>query len=119
MKSNILVFRDNDVKISTWDLAQEMGIEHRACKLLVKKYRPEFEELSLEGDYYDESLLQYECSVETEKSLSKNKRIKNHGGQIKEIWLNEPQAMYLLTLFQNNANVRKFKMGLTNLFFKQ
>ena len=99
--SNLVFIENNDLLVSSWDLAYGFGIEHRAVISLARKYKSEFEML---GD----STFQMS-----------NVRRKKMGRNIKEQFFNEEQAIYLTTLLKNNEVVRKFKMHLTQEFIRQ
>lgn len=98
MSSNILVIRDDEPRVSTWDLSLGFKVEHRALKRLIERYRSEFEELGI-------------ITTPLQKLILKA------GRPTEDFELNEAQSTYLATLLTNNVNVRKFKLKLTKEFF--
>jgi hypothetical protein len=101
-KKEILVYlKNNDLKVGTGRLSKGFGVEHRALKKLIVKYKNEFEEWGL-------------IASPMQKVDPQNK-----GRRLEEYELNEPQAAYLSTLLTNNELVRKFKHFLVNEFFRQ
>jgi hypothetical protein len=100
--SSLIIVKDQELLIGSFDLAKGMNVEHRAVKNLLKKYKNEFEELGL-----------------ITSEMQKVGRKKVMGRPVEEELLNEAQATYLTTLLQNNEKVRKFKMHLTKEFFRQ
>lgn len=99
MPENILVIRNEEPRINTWELAKGFKVEHRAIKRLLKKYQSEFEQLGF---------------ITTPLQQIKKKK----GRQIDGLELNEPQATYMATLLTNNDNVRAFKLKMTKQFFE-
>ena len=95
MNGNIVMIRNNQLVVGTSELAKGFGVEHRAIKRLVNKYKSEFEEWGV-------------IATPLQK-LSSEKG----GRPLDEFLLNEPQATYLTTLLTNNEIVRKFKHFLT------
>jgi phage regulator Rha-like protein len=101
-KKEVLVYiKDNDLVVGTGALSQGFGVEHRALKKLINKYKNEFEEFGL-------------IASPVQKVDPNNK-----GRRLEEYELNEPQAAYLSTLLTNNEIVRKFKRFLVREFFRQ
>jgi len=82
---------------STLTIAKGVELEHRAVMSLVRKYKE---------DLNDFSLMTFEMSKAT-------------GGRPVEItWLNEEQAIFLVTLMKNSKIVVKFKKKLTKEFMR-
>lgn len=98
---SIVYIKNNEVLVGTDMLSKGFGVEHRALKRLVVKYKKEFDEWG----FVATPLLQ----------IGPKKR----GRQLEEYELNEQQAAYLSTLLTNNDTVRKFKHKLVDAFFKQ
>ena len=104
--TNLVIIDREALFVSSFDLAKGFGVEHRNIKILLQKYESEFGELAkLEGEFRH-----LEC---------RNSDTGNVGRPKQEYFLNEPQATYLTTLLQNNDQVRRFKMYLTQQFFAQ
>lgn len=102
MENSIVKIEKNDLSVGTWDLSIKMNIEHRMLTRTIEKYIDDFEK----GFGFIASQRQ---QIEMDKK----------GRRPKEYILDEPQAMYLLTLLTNMDRVREFKMWLTKEFFKQ
>ena len=101
-KKEIIVFlKNNDLMVGTGILSKGFGVEHRALKKLIVKYKNEFDEWGL-------------IASPMQKVDPNNK-----GRRLEEYELNEPQAAYLSTLLTNNETVRKFKRRLVRDFFRQ
>jgi len=82
---------------STLTIAKGVELEHRAVMSLVRKYKE---------DLNDFSLMTFEMSKAT-------------GGRPVEItWLNEEQAIFLVTLMKNSKIVVEFKKKLTKEFMR-
>ena len=101
MRENIVTVYKNEPVVATGKLAKGFGVEHRAIKRLINRYKSEFEEWGV---------------ITT--ALPKPSSEKG-GRPLDEYLLNEPQTTYLATLLTNNEIVRKFKRFLTNEFFRQ
>jgi phage regulator Rha-like protein len=100
-KNEVVVYiKDNDLKVGTGTLSKGFGVEHRALKRLVMKYKNEFETWGL-------------IATPLPKVDPENK-----GRRLEEYELNEPQATYLSTLLTNNETVRRFKHILVEEFFR-
>jgi len=100
-KEVVVYFKNNDLMVGTGILSKGFGVEHRALKKLIVKYKNEFETWGLIA------------------SPMQKVDLKNKGRRLEEYELNEPQAAYLSTLLTNNEIVRKFKHFLVNEFFRQ
>jgi len=105
---DLIEYIENDFYVGTWKLSKLFKAEHRSLKMLVKKYREDFEEVGEIGIK----------SRPINDILNVRKR-KGRGRRIEEFLLNEPQATYLIILLRNQDIVRKFKKYLTKEFFKQ
>lgn len=101
MSKTILVVRDDDLFIGTWELSKNFKVEHRSLKKLVIKYKEEFEDVG--------------SVAPAMQRTPPNKA----GGVVEEFILNEAQATFLTTLLTNNETVRKFKAYLSKEFFRQ
>lgn len=112
MNEVLVIVKNNDLYVGTHKLSISFKIEHRSIKILVDKFKKEFEELG-EGKILSQNMVAISSFKMTK--LSSEKR----GRPTIEYLLNEPQATYLLTLIRNNDIVRKFKMHLTKEFFRQ
>ena len=102
MKKDLIVIENNEPYVGTYALSEGFGIEHRAITKRIKKYRSEFEELSI--------------GLDALKVRQVNLKI---GAPFEEYLLCEEQAIYITTLLTNNEKVRKFKMYLSREFMKQ
>ena len=101
-KKEIVVYlKNNELLTGTGILAKGFGVEHRALKRLVVKYKSEFETWGL-------------IATPLPKVDPNNK-----GRRLEEYEINEPQAAYLSTLLTNNKTVRRFKHLLVSEFFRQ
>jgi phage regulator Rha-like protein len=98
---NVVIIKNEDCFVGTWDLSKGFEIEHRAITKLIKKYKSEFEELGVVA------------------SPVQQPSGKKGGRKIVEYFLDEPQTTYLTTLLTNNSIVRAYKMKLTKMFFDQ
>lgn len=49
MKKDLIEYIDNDFYIGTWKLSKLFQAEHRSLKMLIKKYRKDFEEVGEVG----------------------------------------------------------------------
>ena len=94
-----IIIKNNKPTISSLQIAENLGVEHKATLQLIDKY---VNELKLFG------LLTFEMLP----------RLKGqHGGGDKRIcYLNRNQAIFLSTLSKNTENVVKFKALLTKAF---
>lgn len=105
MENALVVVKDNELFVGTWDLAQGFGVEHRALTRLIKKYKSEFEELGV---------------VTTAlQQLESKKGKKEPGRKVEQFLLCEEQAIYIVTLLTNTAQIREFKRKLSKEFLKQ
>lgn len=90
----IVVIKNNDLIVGTGRLAQGFGVEHRALKRLIVKYKKEFEELG------------------KVKAPIPKKDITNVGRRLEEYKLNEKQLVFLCTCLLNNKVTIKIKLEL-------
>lgn len=105
MEKTIIEIRDEDLFVGTWDLSKGLGVEHRALKRLINRYKTEFESFGV---------------VTTRlQQLETKKGTKAEGRKTEQFMLTEPMACYLTTLLTNNERVREFKMKLTRQFYAQ
>jgi len=100
-KEVLVYIKKNDLMVRTGSLSKGFGVEHRALKKLIVKYKSEFETWGVIA------------------SPMQKLDGKKEGRPIEEYEINEPQAAYLSTLLTNNETVRKFKHFLVDEFFKQ
>ena len=99
-KEVVVYFKNNDLMVGTGILSKGFGVEHRALKRLIVKYKSEFEEWGI---------------VTTRLPKLSQRKV---GRQLEEYELDEPQAAYLSTLLTNTDKVRKFKRHLVKEFFR-
>lgn len=92
--SDLVKLIDNVPLASTIDIAEGMRLEHRAVLFLVQKYESEFQEI---------------------RTFAAALR-KSGGRPITYYWLDEEQALYLVTLMKNSDIVRSFKRKLAHDF---
>lgn len=100
MEEKIVMIRNGELEVGTWDLSIGFEQDHRHLKRLIEKYKNEFDEMGM-------------------VAFRRQRKTGKKGSQIDEFILNEEQAMYLTTLMQNNDRVRKFKRILVNQFLFQ
>jgi len=104
MKKNLISVHDGDLRISSFDLSQQTNVPHRSIKILLKKYNSHFLEIG-------NIVLKYNNS-NSEKSTKR-------GPKAQEVFLNETQSIFLMTLLKNNMQIAKFKLWLSKEFMKQ
>lgn len=98
MSDTLVIIKNNELFTTTLEMSKGFGIDHRQVTTLLNKYKSEFEELGV-------------ITSAMQKPSSKK-----GGRPTEEIDLNQEQAMYMGTLFTNNAKVRKFKLQLVKEF---
>lgn len=101
--NSIIIVKDDELYVGTWDLAKGFELDHRNLTNLVKKYAQEFEELD-----------DHRVALEMRPVYPKN-----GGNPFDEFLLNEEQSIYITTLLRNTAIIRKFKRRLSKEFVKQ
>lgn len=108
---DLVIVKDDELLVSTWDLSKGFQSEHRQIKRLIDDNLADFEEVG-------------ERKIESERSLilrfqNAKSNVKKSGRPVIEYFLNETQSTYLITLLRNNDVVKKFKKHLTKEFFRQ
>lgn len=88
--------------VSTLVIAEGMELEHRAVMQLVDKYRERLEK---------------KWGIVTFEMLKIDR--KKRGRPVRYAWLNEEQALFIVTLMQNSDKVLGFKATLVDAFVKQ
>lgn len=99
--SNLIIVKDNELYVSTWELSLGFGVDHRYIKKTVDKYKTEFLEFGINVVH------------------NVNYEHKTAGRPIDAYLLNEEQASYLTMLMKNAPKVREFKRFLNKSFFTQ
>lgn len=98
MENAMVVLQEKEPRAGTLIMSHGFGVEHRALRKLVIKYKTEFEELGIIASGM--------------QKIVHEKR----GRPVEEFLLNEEQSLYLGSLLTNNEIVRKFKMKLVKEF---
>lgn len=96
IKNSIVKIIDNEPVVSTLDLYENLGVEHSAIIKLIRKYEKEFNQIRTLG-------------FEIHKS---------GGRPTSYCYLNEEQALSLITLMRNSEIVVAFKMKITSEFIR-
>lgn len=110
--TELVMIQNEELLVSTWDLAKGFDVEHRSIKILIDTHKDDFEEV---GERKIEPLKRTKVS-----SFEMTKPTHDKGGRpVEEFLLNEPQATFLITLVRNNKKVLAFKKRLTKEFYKQ
>lgn len=98
--NSLVTIKRNDIFTDSLIIAKGTGYEHHTITRKIRNYLEDFKELG---------------KVEFMDETSTNPK----GGRPTRIYLlNEPQASYLITLLENNATVRKFKLALVKEFYR-
>lgn len=93
----LVTVKGNDIYTDSLTISEGTEFAHHTITRKIRDYIKEFEEMGKVG-YHNQPL---------------------ESGQSQKIYfLNEPQAAYLMTLLENNAIVRKFKLALVKEFFR-
>lgn len=98
--NNLVAIKGNDVFTDTLVIANETDNQHHTVTRKIRDNLKEFKELG-KVKFMDDT------------SINKGR------GRKKKIYLlNEPQASFLITLLENNAIVRRFKLALVKEFYR-
>jgi len=133
MQGNLTVIQHYEPFVSSFVLSRELETEHRRIRELARKYKSEFLEfgsfMENETEILEESELDslLHVTMNNSKKETDSRRSdgnesplkKQRGGQKKEIFFNEGQAIYLLVLLGNTDRVRHLKKKLAKDFIKQ
>jgi len=117
MGKDLVMIKNNDLFIGTWDMSEGTKVAHRYLKEMIEKYKSEFEEFgeikigtrNRKNELVESSDLLLLTTINNEKK---------RGRQIQEYIINEEQAFFLMTLCKNSDFVMIFKKKLTKEFFR-
>lgn len=98
-QTNLVTLEDHEgeMRISSRDLAEGVGVQHKATFTLIKKHKKRLESFG---------------------SLEFKIPARSKTGQEKHAFLNEDQAIFLITLSRNTEQVVEFKHALVTAFSK-
>lgn len=118
MQGNLTVIQHYEPFVSSFILAKELQTEHRRLRELARKYKSEFGEF---GSFMCSGSENGEGNEIDSRRPDGNESVKKkqRGGQKKEIFFNEGQAIYLLVLLGNTDRVRNLKKKLAKDFINQ
>ena len=83
------------IYVTTWELSKKFDIQHRMIKMMIRKFKKDFESLG---------------ELTTPVTIVNPKQ---KGRRIELIYLNEKQSIFLALLCVNNEKINKFKLELT------
>lgn len=110
MRTELILVQNNELFVGTLSLAHGFNISHQAIKKLIVKYKDRFARVG-EREVGDQILAPI-SGFQIQKFKSKKRRPDT------EFLVNEPQAMFLITLLRNNEIVLSFKEKLVKEFIK-
>lgn len=95
--NNLVIIKNNEIYTDSMVIANGTGYEHHTITRKIRDYEKEFLELGKVG-YHNQPL---------------------ESGQTQKLYLlNEMQSSYLVTLLENNAIVRRFKLEIVKEFYR-
>lgn len=98
--NNLVVVKKNDIFTDSLIIAKGTGFEHHTITRKIRDFTSDFKELG---------------EIRFMDTASNNLK---GGRPTRTYLLNEPQASYLITLLENNAKVRQFKLALVKEFYR-
>lgn len=111
MEKSLVVVRNQELRVGTWDLAKGFDTEHRFILRLIDKYKNRLEKFG-KVEFEKTTLLPFKGK----KGVNSNEE--KRGAPIKEVYLNEAQIYQIGTYLKNVERVLDFKDKLVAAFMK-